>query len=154
MVKRISAPKRTGKEIKRKCSKNKKNQKKVKTNGSKTSASRRSRKTEDLRKILNKITNDALSTAKTPMPSARVPTFIAMVKTAIRDLEKIHMTSREALSKYIALRYRVKNDALLKFALKWMTKMGVIQKTNGLFYFTSKRAVTKSKYVGKVRKEK
>jgi len=120
----------------------------------KLEASRNYQKREDLRDVLNKITESYLAESKIPMPSSRVPTFIAMVKTAIRDLAKFHMTSRKAISKYIALRYRVQNEPLLKFALKWMTKMGVIAKTNGLYYFTSKKAIKKSKCVGKVKKGK
>lgn len=34
-----------------------------------------------------------------PVPSARVPTFIAMVKTAIRDLRPFHITGKDAIAK-------------------------------------------------------
>lgn len=95
--KRKSATKPKSKKTKR--SATQKTSKKQKIDKWKAIASRKYQKNEDLRQVLNQITNKALSAAKTPMPSSRVPTFIAMVKTAIRDLEKFHMTSREALSK-------------------------------------------------------
>lgn len=93
---------------------------------------------------LNKIKPGSLD-METPFPSSKVPTFIEMVKTAIRDLSKFDMTRRKTIARYIELRYKVRNDDLLKFALKWMLKMKILKRSEGLYYLSKKRGATKNK---------
>uniref|UniRef100_H2YWB6 H15 domain-containing protein n=1 Tax=Ciona savignyi TaxID=51511 RepID=H2YWB6_CIOSA len=88
-----------------------------------------------------------------PVPSARIPTFIAMVKTAIRDLKPFRITGRDAIARYIQIRYRVRNDDLLKYVLKWLVDMGVLTVKDKNYLFVGKRLVTK-KTVAIVRKSK
>jgi len=82
-----------------------------------------------------------------PSPSSRVPSFIAMVKTAIRDLKPYKLTNREGIAKYIEIRYRVKNCKLLKYVLKWMVEMDILKKKGCNFHFVKKRMVMDSKSV-------
>uniref|UniRef100_F6SSF8 H15 domain-containing protein n=2 Tax=Ciona intestinalis TaxID=7719 RepID=F6SSF8_CIOIN len=86
-----------------------------------------------------------------PVPSARVPTYIAMVKTAIRDLTPFDITGRDAISRYIQIRYRIKNDDLLRYVLKWLVDMGVLNMKDRNYYFVGKSLVRK-KTVAHVRK--
>ena len=48
---------------------------------------------------LAKNRNDVYDNMVMPMPSSRVPSFIAMVKTAIRDLKCYNMTHKEGIAK-------------------------------------------------------
>lgn len=81
---------------------------------------------------------------KVPMPSGHAPTFISMVKTAIRDLKPFNVTSVEAISKYVQIRYHVVNEHLLRYILKWMVDLGVLRCVAGQYSFTHKRLVKKA----------
>ncbi|XP_039274705.2 uncharacterized protein LOC120348611 [Styela clava] len=85
-----------------------------------------------------------LQASPPPSCSHRLPTFIVMIKTAIRDLRPFKITSMEAISKYIELRYRVKNDNLLNYILEWMVDMRVLRAWSGHYYFTKSRLVKKT----------
>jgi len=93
---------------------------------------------------LNKIKPGSLD-METPFPSSKVPTYIEMVKTAIQDLSKFDMSRRKTIGRYIELRYKVRNGDLLKFALKWMLKMKILKRSDGLYYLSKKTGTTKNK---------
>lgn len=79
-----------------------------------------------------------------PSPSAKKPTFVAMIKTAIRDLKKYRQTTVEAISKYIILRYKFENDILLQYLLDWMTDMRILERRGENYVFSSQRLVKKT----------
>lgn len=81
---------------------------------------------------------------ESPNPSGTKPTFVAMIKTAIRDLRRYKRTSVEAISKYILLRYQVQNDILLQYLLDWMTDMDILERKEHNYVFSKKRLVKKT----------
>lgn len=81
---------------------------------------------------------------ESPNPSGTKPTFVAMIKTAIRDLRRYKRTSVEAISKYILLRYQVQNDILLQYLLDWMTDMNILERKEHNYVFSCKRLVKKT----------
>ncbi|XP_076812566.1 uncharacterized protein LOC143459347 isoform X2 [Clavelina lepadiformis] len=95
--------------------------------------------TQKISKLIRQLATDT----DQPVPSGKSPTFIAMVKTAIRDLKPFNLTGKDAISKYIQLRYHVKNASLLSYVLKWMVEMGLLKQRNGQYRFSGKRLVKK-----------
>jgi len=71
-----------------------------------------------------------------PIPSgSSCPSYLTMVKTAVRDLHPYKMTHREGIAKYIEIRYQVKDCKILKMVLKWMLVKGILKRRGCLYHF-------------------
>jgi len=71
-----------------------------------------------------------------PIPSGSAcPSYLTMVKTAVRDLHPYKMTHREGIAKYIEIRYQVKDCKILKMVLKWMLVKGILKRRGCLYHF-------------------